>query len=176
MTAPRFRYRNDEGAALIMVLGMIVMVSAILGGLLSFIATSTRARVPLDATRARQYAADGAIEYAVGQVRDMPNHNTVVAPIRPQRPAEDPCGPYSQTLNTVDIRVDCTPAPQLVLAGGFPLMQRNVIFTACLDTGIVCTDATTITRARVNFEAPDSPLSSPLIITRTYVQSWSVNG
>jgi hypothetical protein len=167
---------NDEGAALIMVLGMVVMVSAILGGLLSFIATTSRGRVPLDATRARQYAADGAIEYAIGQVRDMPNHNTVVAPIRPLRPAEDPCGPYTQPLNGVTIRVDCANALQLLAAGGFIITQRNVIFTACLNTGAACTDATTITRAQVNFEAPEASSASPLIITRTYIQSWSVNG
>ncbi len=167
---------NDEGAALILVLGVIVMVSAILGGLLSFIATSTRGRVPLDATRARQYASDGAVEYAIGQVRDMPNHNTVVAPIRPLRPAEDSCGPYTQTLNSVAIRVDCENALQLVLAGGFVVTQRNVIFTACLNTVATCNDATAITRAQINFEAPDALSASPLIITRTFVQSWSVNG
>lgn len=176
MTNKRLHLHTDDGAALILVLGMIVMVSAILGGLLSFIATSTRGRVPLDATRARQYAADGAIEYAIGQVRDMPNHNTVVAPIRPRRPAEDACGPYTQTLNGVTIRVDCTPAPLLVLAGGFPLLQRNVSFTACLDTGVACAPATTVIRAQVNFEAQDAPMAIPLFIKRTYVQSWSVNG
>lgn len=167
---------NDDGAALILVLGMIVMVSAILGGLLSFVATSTRDRVPLDATRRRQYSADGAVEYAIGQVRDMPNHNTVVAPIRPKRPAEDPCGPFTQTVNSVAIRVDCENALRLVLAGGFVVTQRNVIFTACLNAGLACTDATAITRAQVNFEAPEASSGSPLIITRTYVQSWSVNG
>jgi hypothetical protein len=176
MTRTRSYRANDEGAALIMVLGFIVFVSAILGGLLSFVSTTTRDRVPLDATRARQYAADGAIEYAIGQVRDMPNHNTAVAPIRPKRPAEDPCGPYIHTLNSVAIRVDCANALRLVLVGGFVVTQRNVIFTACSDTGAACTDATTITRAQVNFEAPEAALGNPLTITHTFVQSWSVNG
>ena len=175
MTNRRAEGANDEGAALILVLGVIVMVSAILGGLLSFIATSTRGRVPLDATRARQYAADGAVEYAIGQVRDMPNHNTGVPP-RPLRPAEDACGPYTRTLNGFVIRVDCENALRLVLAGGFVLTQRNVILTACLNTYPTCNDSNAIIRAQVNFEAGEASSASPLTITHTFVQSWSVNG
>jgi hypothetical protein len=167
---------DDEGAALILVLGLVVLVSALLGGLLSFITTTVSGRVPLDAARSRHYAADGAVEYAISQVRDMPNHNTVVAPIRPRRPAEDPCGPYNHSLNSVAIRVDCTNALRLVLADGFVVTQRNVIFAACVDTGVACTDATTIIRAQVNFETPESAAGVALPITRTYVQSWSVNG
>lgn len=170
---------NDEGAALIMVLGVIVMVSAILGGLLSFIATSTNGRVSLDDTRARQYAADGAVEYAIGQVRDMPNHNTGVPP-RPLRPAEDPCAPgpgfYTRPLNGFVIRVDCENALRLVLAGGFVVTQRNVIFTACLNTVVICDDSNAIIRGQVNFEAGEASPANPLNITETFVQSWSVNG
>lgn len=159
------RRKSDEGAALILILGLIVMVSAVLAGLLTFISTSARGRVSLDATRARQYAADGAIEYAIAQVRDMPMLPT------PLVPASSPCGPYTHTLNGIAIRVDC--ANNYMLSGS--LEQRNVIFTAC--TGVVaCTPSTTVTRAQVNFEAPGLQSGSPLVVTRTYIQSWSVNG
>ncbi len=161
--------KSDEGAALILILGLIVMVSAVLGGLLGFISTSARGRVSLDATRARQYAADGAIEYAIAQVRNMPMQAV------PLRPAQDACGPYTHSLNGVSIHVDCANALRSTTGSGGALFQRNVIFTAC--TGAIpCTPATAIIRAQVNFEAQGAPAGTPLTVTQTYVQSWSLNG
>ena len=161
--------KSDEGAALILILGMIVMVSAVLGGLLGFISTSARGRVALDTTRARQYAADGAIEYAIAQVRNMPMQ------VVPLRPAESACGPYAHTLNGFSIHVDCANNPRVLTSDG-GLLQRNVIFTACAGPVAVCTPATAIIRAQVNFEAGGAPAGSPLTVTQTYVQSWSLNG
>ena len=161
--------KSDEGAALILILGLIVMVSAVLGGLLGFISTSARGRVSLDATRARQYAADGAIEYAIAQVRNMP-----MLPV-PLVPASSSCGPFTHSLNGVSILVECTNALRSITGSGGALFQRNVIFTACT-VAVACTPATAIIRAQVNFEAQSAPAGSPLIVTKTYVQSWSLNG
>jgi hypothetical protein len=72
-------------------------------------------------------------------------------------------------LNNVRIRVDCTNVPTLTING---FVQRNVIFTSCVDTGAACTDATTIVRAQVNYEALDAETPT---VTKTYVQAWSVN-
>lgn len=184
----RIRQTDDAGAALIMVLGFILLISAITSGLLGYISTSLRGRVALDATRAREYAADAGVEYAISQVRDLPNQSfpgpgSMIS--HTGRPAEDPCAPvagYVRTVNGVTIRIDCLNALGSAAAGGNVVLQRNVIFTACLQAtpSVPCIGATSIVRAQVNFEAPEAPVSplpaNKLVITRTYVQSWSVNG
>jgi hypothetical protein len=73
-------------------------------------------------------------------------------------------------LNNVDIRVDCTNAPTLTDHG---FLQRNVIFSACVDSGQPCTDANAVVRAQVNYQA--TGFGSKVDVTRTWVQSWSVN-
>jgi hypothetical protein len=47
--------------------------------------------------------------------------------------------------------------------------QRNVIFSACVSTGAVCVASKVIIRAQVNFQQLGAG------VTKTYVQSWSVN-
>ena len=185
----RIRRTDDAGAALIMVLGFILLISAITSGLLGYISNSVRGRVALDAIRAREYAADAGVEYAISQVRDLPNKSfpgpgSMIS--HTGRPAEDPCAPaagyYLRTVNGVTIRIDCLNALGSAAAGGNVVLQRNVIFTACPQAtpSVPCTSATSIVRAQVNFQAPDAPVSpdpaKKLVITRTYVQSWSVNG
>jgi hypothetical protein len=162
----RQSHQNDEGAALILVLGFIVFVSAITAGLLGYISTTVSHRVPLDAIRAREYAADGGVEYAITQVRGLPQPGQSC-------PLGSGVSYTPPTLNAVTIRVDCLDVSQPVHSGIYVFLQRNVVFTAC--EGVApCTDATTIVRAQVNFEAPVVQ-SGPAVITRTYVQSWSVN-
>jgi hypothetical protein len=56
-----------------------------------------------------------------------------------------------------------------VVEDGLLLRQRNVIFNACVDTGVACTDETTIVSAQVNFAQQGG------VVTGTYIQSWSVN-
>ena len=67
---------------------------------------------------------------------------------------------------TVDMRVDCTPAPELTSDLS---ARNNVIFTACVDSGQACTDETAIITAEINYQVSGTP-----VVTRTFVQSWSV--
>jgi hypothetical protein len=159
--------RSDEGAALLLVLGFVVFMSAVTGGLVSYLSTTIKHRVPLDAIRAREYAADGAIEYAITRVRSLAH------------PAEDACGSaagnvsghYQLTLNTKVVRVNCENVFQLIGT----LKQKNVVFTACEETGVDCNATTAIIRAQVNYETPVVPAGSPDFVNRTWIQSWSVN-
>jgi Tfp pilus assembly protein PilX len=157
----RVRSRSEQGAALVLAIGVMVVIGMIATTSLALITTSLHARANLDPIRDRQYAADGAVESAIATVR------TVADP----GPGLASCGgPYTYpAVNGVAIRVVCANAPTLTTTG---YLQRNVIFTACVDTGAVCTDSTAIVRAQVNYEA--ASITAPTI-TRTYVQSWSVN-
>jgi Tfp pilus assembly protein PilX len=157
----RIRSRSEQGAALVLAIGVMVVIGLMATTSLALITTSMHDRAALDPIRDRQYAADGAVESAIARVR------TTASP----GPGLAPCGgPYAYpALNNVAIHVDCVNAPTLT-RGGF--LQRDVIFTACIDAGVACTDSTAIVRTQINYEAasPTAPT-----ITRTYVQSWSVN-
>jgi hypothetical protein len=161
---------KDEGAALLLVLGFVVFMSAITGGLVSYLSTTIKHRVPLDAIRAREYAADGAIEFAIGRVRALPN------------PGKQNCatgtvgGHYSHTLNATDIRVNCRNANTTpVIVDGNPLQQTNIVFTACVETGVDCDDSNVIIQAQVNFQMPLVPAGHAVLVSHTYIQSWSVS-
>jgi hypothetical protein len=158
--------KGERGAALILAIGFMIAVGAICAGLLGLITTSVGARPQLDKVRNRQYAADAAIESAIANVRSLP------------APGETPCanalttqnaGPF--TLNGVAIRVSCQDALDYVLGTGVILLQRNVIFSACDASAFPCTATNAIIRAQVNYE---SIPGSPLLLTHTYIQSWSV--
>jgi type II secretory pathway component PulK len=152
--------REEQGAALLLAIGFVLMIGAIGAGLLAFITTSVGHRAPLDSIRNRQYAADGAVEQAVASLRtSLPAIGSV-------------CPTYitSTAINGNTIRVDCQDARVLVASQGVILEQRNFVFTACVSTGVACTDSTSIVRAQVNFEK-----SGTGAVTTTYVQSWSVN-
>ena len=139
----------------------------------SSVTTGLNGRIVLDQVRDRQYAADGGVEFAIAQVRALPLPG----------PAATACAPgtdphYSSELNDIKIRIDC--ADQLGAAAtttGGLFLQRNVIFTACVDKGSKCGQTTPIVvRAQVNFEARKVVDPTPsLDLTRTWVQSWSVN-
>ncbi len=162
--------RNDEGAALLMVLGFIVFMSAITGGLLSYLSTTIKHRVPLDAIRAREYAADGAIEDAITRVRSLAQPRTAPCGSGPGNVS----GHYQLTLNGTTIRVNCARANTFVIVGANPLEQTNIVFTACEENGFDCTDSTAIIRAQVNYEMPVVQ-TGPAVVNRTYIQSWSVH-
>lgn len=159
-------HEGERGAALLLAIGFMMAVGAICAGLLAFISTSVGARPQLDHVRNRQYAADAAIELAIANVRTL------------AAPAEMPCadaltaqnaGPF--TLNGVAIHVSCEDARDYAFGVGVILLQRNVIFTACEATASPCSATNAVIRAQVNYETIPG---SPLLVTRTYIQSWSV--
>ena len=155
---------NDSGAALILAIGFVVMIGAIAAGLASLVTSSVNNRGSLERLRNREYAAEAAIDDAVVQVR--------IGAVA----GGDLCQLGSGTsrtaaINALAIRVDWRSACGVTRGtDGIAVFQRNAIFAACIDAGIACTDASVIIRAQVNFEQASSGT-----VTRTYVQSWSVN-
>jgi hypothetical protein len=155
---------RDHGAALVMAISFVVAIGALSGGLASLVTSSVSRRAPIEANRNQQYAADGAIEDAIGRVRRLAD------------PAVEPCvsaaaNHYSSKLNGVAIRVDCTNALGVTSgAAGAVVEQRNVVFEACRDTGARCGSATApiVMRAQVNFE-----LLRGGGVARTHIQAWS---
>ena len=68
MTARHGTHRHDDrGAALILAIGFILLISAIVGGLAALITSSLDNRGTLDTIRNRQYAADAGIQDAITQ-------------------------------------------------------------------------------------------------------------
>ncbi|MEZ5249417.1 MAG: hypothetical protein R2713_09470 [Ilumatobacteraceae bacterium] len=71
---PRDRRRprdpdRDRGASLIMAIGFVVLVGSIAAGLSGLVTSSSTNRIALGQVRDLQYAADGAIEEAITEVR-----------------------------------------------------------------------------------------------------------
>jgi hypothetical protein len=148
----------DRGAALLLAIGFVLLVSAIAAALAALITSSTSNSITLEKIRNRQYAADAAVHDAITKIRIS------------DRATAPTCG-YQSELNNVEIRVDCANAiTVLPSADNQVLGQRNVIFVACPDTGSACLNADVIIRAQVNFEQRFDGE-----VTRTYIQSWSVN-
>jgi hypothetical protein len=168
-------HRSERGASLILAIVFLLVIGGIGGAVTASVTSGVKDRRALDRLRDQEYAADGAVEYAIAQVRQIP---------LPGGPGLSPCGPTAtpfnyflppDTLNNnVKFRVDCLNQPTFYTAATPPLLQRDVVFTACVDHGTPCNDNTTIIRAQVNFQARDA--GSVLTVTRTWVQSWSVNG
>jgi hypothetical protein len=164
MTSPT---RDERGAAtLLLVIVFMVSVVVLLAPVLGSVSAGFNDRRALDQVRNREYAADGAIQYAIAQLRGVPASDNSPGP------GLQACGPYSHSLNGVTIRVDCAGAP--VTAPGS--LQYDVVFTACVDHAVTCgSDVSPIvTRAQVNFQVDGSGAS--MQITGTSIQSWSVNG
>jgi hypothetical protein len=153
--------RDERGASLILAIGFMVIVGAISASLFSMITSSVNDRTLLDGARNREYAADAGIEFAITQVRSLP------------APGDTPCGgPYLRpAVDGVAIRVECSNDFGVTRSG---FQQFDVVFTACVQSGnTACGGGTTpvIVRAEINYQrAAGQPA------TRTYVQSWSVNG
>lgn len=147
---------QDSGAALLLAIGFVMMVSVISAGLAALATSGLNNRNTLEQVRNSQYAADGAIEQAISQVRALT------------------CSPTTgflvdSSFSSGPIRVDwlnvCGSVPA---SDGTAYPQRNVVFSACPDLGAGCDPAKVIIRAQVNFE----PASGT--VTKTYIQSWSV--
>ena len=154
----------DRGSSLIITIGFVLMIGSIAGGLAGLITSSMNNRATLTQQRDRQYAADAAVEEAITVVRQL-KQNTGEA-------CQEASGRNSSKLNDIAIRVDWSNACTMVRgADGAVVAQRNVIFTACLDTGDVCVEESVVVRAQVNFE---QGLGGA--VQHTSVQSWSVNG
>jgi Tfp pilus assembly protein PilX len=157
---------DESGAALVLALAFLIMMALIAGGLLASVASGLNSGVTLDRARAREYAADSAIQYAITQVRALPDPG----------PALSGCGSgthYSYTSAdnpAINIRVNCSNVFQFTRTG---FQQRNVIFNACVESGSDCTDTNSVIRAQVNFQTVGTGAS--MQVTRTWVQSWSVN-
>ena len=163
---------DERGASLVLAIAFMLVIGAITSAVLASVASGLGARSALDQARNREYAADGLVEYAITQARapvatwDASSVSTFLNTASSAR-----CGgpytslgvPPSAHLNNVDnLRVDCTPAPALTRLG---YLQRNAIFTACIDAGVACSGPS-IVRAQVNFSDTGA----------TRVQAWSVNG
>jgi hypothetical protein len=162
------RVRGEAGATLILAIAFLLVIGGIGAAVISSVASGINNRRTLDQVRDRQYAADGGVEYAIAKVRALP---------LPGGPGLAACGGPANidhynppSLNGITIRVDCANQPGITTSG---FLQRNVVFTACVDTGATCTNANIVVRAQVNYEAQSA--GSTLNITRTWVQSWSVN-
>ena len=160
---------RDSGAALLLAIGSVFMISAISAGLAAAATSSLNNRTALQLVRDREYAADGAIEEAISWVRLQDGPDPVNCSAVGSRPAV--------TLNGVVIRVDwkntcpaVSPTLDAPAPPGTPVAQRNVIFSAFCANPVdaKCNFADVIIRAQVNL----APASGP--VTKTYVQSWSV--
>ena len=153
---------SDRGSALLLAIAFVVLIGALSAALASLVTSSVSSRVPLEQVRNRQYAADGAIEDAIAAVRSLPASAETCAP---------PAGHFSSELNDIAVRVDCTNAFAVVRGSdGMIVEQFNVIFSACLDTGLTCEDANqnVLVRAQVAFTRPTGAAA-----TATAVQVWS---
>lgn len=149
---------HDRGAALLLAIGFVLLVSAIAAALAALITSSTSNSISLEEIRNRQYAADAAVHDAITKVRAL------------DRSVPPTCG-YQSELNDVEIRVDCENAITVLPSNDNQVLgQRNIIFVACPDTGSACDGSEVIIRAQVNFEQRFDGA-----VTRTFIQSWSVN-
>jgi Tfp pilus assembly protein PilX len=158
------RRRDERGASLVLAIVFMVVIGAVSGAVLSMLTSGLSSRVALDRARDREYAADGAIQAAVAQIRAIPASQSYAGPGLPC-----PTIP-NHTLNGVTIHTDCVAAPAVTAQ---LYRQFNVIFTTCAGTTGPCPTAKVIIRAQVNFQAIGSGAS--LQIQRTWVQAWSVN-
>lgn len=152
---------RDSGAALIVAIGFVVMISMIAAGLTAMVTSGVGNRAILESVRNRQYAADGAVEEAIATLVDELATDGVACGLeRAQR----------TNANAMDIRVET-----LVTCGavsgqdGLPEVQLSGVFSACPETGRQCAPEDVIVRAFVGFELDSD--GSPL---NTSVHSWSV--
>jgi hypothetical protein len=145
-----------------MAIGFMMLIGAIAAGLSGLVTSSNYNRLTLEIVRDRQYAADGAIEEAISTVRFLDRAG--------DGSCEASAGNSTSGLNDLTIRVDWENVCGVVrTTAGELVAQRNVVFTACEDTGSACREGDVIVRAQVNFEQAVTGE-----VTRTWVQSWSV--
>jgi hypothetical protein len=178
----RTRRRGEEGATLVFVVGFMVLSALVAGGLVTHISTNVGVRTTLDTARNREYAADGAVETAIAQVRYNMQNGFAIPQSAPgvASPTDtQPCAATElvQSLNGISVQVACTPF--YVFTQSNLQLQRNVLFAACLPPGAgkSCTSpgVQTIIQAEVNFVSTDSIGRTSITVTKTNVDSWSVN-
>jgi hypothetical protein len=155
---------RDRGAALVIAIAFVVMIGAIGAGLAGMITSSAHNRVTLQLLRNREYAADGAIQEAIAEVRALPRTTSASC--------STTAGTSSSTVNGMAMHVDWQAACTVVRTDdGTVVSQRNIVFAACEATGPSCNPDQVVIRAQVNFR--DDPSGQ---VVGTAVQSWSVNG
>jgi len=115
--------RDERGAALILALFMLIVMSLLVSTLLTFTGTGLRSVNTLHTTRSTEYAASGATELAIQNVRY--NYN-------PYYPSPAACSPGPSgivTIGSTAIVVYCTGAPvdKYSPTGA----TRSIIFKAC---------------------------------------------
>jgi len=153
----------DRGSTLIIAIGFVMAIGSIAAGLSALVVSSMNSRGTLIELRDTEYAADGAIEAAIAEVRTQPGDLSSAC--------GDMAGSRVEVLNGQSIRVDWYNACGVVRGGdGAVVAQRNVIFAACPDTGATCLEDAIVIRAQVNFEQTTTGA-----VTETFVQTWSVN-
>ena len=103
---------GDRGASLVIALAVMLALGGILGGLVTFINSSTAVSLGLQATRNRQYAADAAIEQAIRTVQDDATSKALVGAFCS---VSQPFFVSSASINGYNTRVDCQGAPSAVL-------------------------------------------------------------
>ncbi len=174
--------RDERGTSLLLAIAFMVVIGMISSAILSTISSGLHVRTALDSARDRQYAADGAVEFAIASLRARPSSASY------RGPAFAPCGPDGPPFTTapfyhslteegtpIRIRVDCVGEPTFTLSS---FLQQNALFSACVPANpdVPCGGPTTpiIIRAQVNFQTVAA--GSVLQIQRTWIQSWSVNG
>lgn len=169
----RLDNHDERGASLVLAIVFLVVVGAIAVSTMAMVTSALKNRGSLDTIRDREYAADGAINSAVAQLRSL-----APATLDAQLVGSAPCAPsyYTYTPKSIDMRVDCVAAPAVTRS---MILQRNVILTACVKASpdVACgsnNGPSVIIRAQVNFQAVGSGAS--LVVSRTWIQSWSVNG
>jgi hypothetical protein len=167
----RARIRPDErGASLVLAIAFTVVAGAIGASLLPGITSGVNGLSVLDTARNRQYAADAGIERSIARVRGLSNPGvTSCGSTDIYQPSTTPDPAFDPAHHGFPIRVDCLNVPAVTTGpGGIPVVQRDVMFTACLNTGSSCSDANDIIRAQVNYQGSGTGT--------VYVESWSVNG
>ena len=163
MTAHRQKTADrDTGAALILAIGFVLMVGSIGAGMAALVSSSLNNRFTLEEVRNRQYSAEGAITEAISDVRAGTGG--------PLDSCTSAGGSIVDSMNHLETRVDwISSCGTTIDPDGNVVAQRNVLFSACEDTGAPCASAAVIIRAQVNFQQAQTGA-----VTRTFVQSWSV--
>ena len=129
---------------LVLVLGFMTLIGVVAAVLVNYSTTGLRSTINVQNLRAREYAADGAVEVAINKVRRTASSSNA-------------SGCVVATVNSLAMRVDCADS-----AG----TGVDVTFTSCPDTGVACTAASQTLVAKVKYHRSVSPAGMT-------VTSWS---
>ena len=128
-------------------------------------------RVALDKARTREYAADAAIEWDIGQVRSyMTSTTRDRCPVRAERTRVPPTA----------LNGDPDPGRSAYKRSGIHALrvraaQRDVHGLSSASGQRACPASTVIIKAQVNFASQKKPpVDATIIVDKTYIQTWSV--